>query len=135
MVTSPEVEHRESVGWQVVPEEPPGTLGWWDGSQISVIAFWAEDHWEYVTEEWAGRDPAAGVLPQGAVDPRESGWWYAPDGVWYPPPPQQPPEGGKPGGLDRGRVLGWVAIICGCLVAVAYVLAIVMVLELASSGM
>jgi hypothetical protein len=75
----------ESVGWDVVPGEPPGTLAWWDGNEFGAVAFWASDHWEYVTDDWAGSDPALGVLPAGVGDPRESGWWQTPDGRWHGP--------------------------------------------------
>lgn len=98
-------------GWQVVPGEPPGTLGWSDGTRVSVIAIWAADHWEYVTDEWAGRDPPPGALPLGVVDPRCAGWWRAPDGDWYPPPP----VGGRVGmgwhTAQRGEISVLVSVV------------------------
>jgi hypothetical protein len=109
-MTNPRVEYSllppppsgltESVGWHVVPDEPPGTLSWWDGNAFVAVAFWAVDHWEYVTDEWAGSGPALGRLPEGAGDPQWFGFWQAPDGQWYPPPPEQAPSGGHPAAVD-----------------------------------
>jgi len=99
----------QQVGWRGVAGEPPGTLGWWNGEQFVAMAFWAVDHWEYVTDDWAGPDPPPGVLPDGAGDPRESGWWKGEDGQWHRPvgspwpPPEGPPLTGPHGqaGSDR----------------------------------
>lgn len=71
MATTPE---RLAIGWQVVPDEPPGTFAWWDGEQFVAMAFWAGDHWEFVTDEWSGVDPVAlgrvvGVQPDRRAAP------------------------------------------------------------------
>lgn len=96
----------ESVGWRLVPDEPAGTLGWWDGNEFVAFAVWTSDHWVYVTETWSGPDPPPDELPAGAGDPRTSGWWRAPDDTWNwqrPPEPPPPPGLPPPPAPRRGR--------------------------------
>lgn len=71
-----------AVGWQVVPDEPPGTFAWWNGEQHVAIAFWTGHGWEFVTDDWSGSDPPPGVLPTGAATPAAHGWMHTPDGRW-----------------------------------------------------
>jgi hypothetical protein len=37
-------------GWNEVPHQP-GSYAWWDGQRFTTIAFRADDHWEYVTDD------------------------------------------------------------------------------------
>jgi len=118
-------------GWRAIPGEPSGTLAWWNGKIYLAVAFWAVDHWEYVTDNWSGANPAPGVLPAGADDPRRFGWWQAPDGQWHLPPPARdrrahrpppagngllpPPPGNPPG--RRPRLIGCVGLVMVVIVA------------------
>jgi hypothetical protein len=130
-MTNPQVGHSSlqtppsgravSVGWHLVPDEPPGTLAWWDGNGFAAIAFWASDHWEYVTNDWSGPDPVPGGLPVGAGDPRESGWQQTPNGRWHGRehahpalPPRPTSSGGGPRASDK-RAVG--RDFSGCLMA------------------
>jgi len=104
-----------SVGWVAVPHQKPGTLGWWNGERFVAFAFWAEDRWEYVTEDWAGSNPLPGALPVGAGDPRESGWWQGPDGRWHAPLPSATPrESGGCAGMIASVAAGfWLLCLMG----------------------
>jgi hypothetical protein len=95
--------------WRVVPGEPPGTLGWWNGYDFIAFATWATDHWVYVTDTWSGPDPPPGLLPDGAGDPKESGWLRSSDGLWYRPTPR-PPSSMRAARQERGYWSGVAAV-------------------------
>jgi hypothetical protein len=85
-----------AVGWQVVPDEPPGTFAWWNGERHVAIAFWTGRRWEFVTDDWSGSDPPPGALPVEAATPAAHGWIHTPDGRWQhvefiPADPQSEP--------------------------------------------
>ncbi len=113
-------------GWQVLPDEPPGSLGWWNGHEIVVVALWAADHWEYVTDDWTGSDPMSGSLPAGVADPRTLGWSQSLDGHWHGPstaPMPVPKSRRGPGqsasrrseSSDKKSSWGWGCATAGCL--------------------
>ena len=131
VVSMPESESTShvtrSVGWQVVPEEQIGTLGWWDGEDFVVLAFWRDDDWDYSTHGWSGPNPPVGALPDGVSDPRASGWQQSRDGRWHPPPPPPPPPpplatGNSAESASLDPIVGW-GVAAAVLAAVNLVIA------------
>lgn len=122
-------QRHQPVGWRLVPGEPAGTLGWWEGDEVVAFAVWTSDHWVYVTDIWSGPNPPPGVLPDRAADPRASGWWQAPDGQWHeaPPPPTT--------AWRAGPWLTWVLIVVVGFFLLLFMLLVLITFMLVASGM
>lgn len=108
MATTPE---PLAIGWQVVPDEPPGTFAWWDGEQFVAMAFWAGDHWEFVTDDWSGVDPVA----LGRVIPVQPDRRAAPGGNRSPSAPAVSP---RPNRSPDKLVLAAVTVIAAVMLLV-----------------
>lgn len=95
-----------------MPDRGPATLGWWDEDTSSFAAFavWTVDHWEYETDDWSGRDPGPGDLPEGASDPRTTGWRQTSDGAWTQLS-SPPPVPTVPARVSAGASLGMIACL------------------------